>query len=164
MLAAHRCIRIAKWVGVSLCCALISLGIRSFIVIDRYRWLNNDLQLDSSIQQGGLTIAFCKPYVDISPNSWRTFDNRSLTVDSPIWFPFYSSQVGPAPSFSLIALPLWLPILIVAIPTYLMWRKDHNRPRKGQCIKCRYDLTGNTSGICPECGTLIASDFNASKP
>jgi hypothetical protein len=23
---------------------------------------------------------------------------------------------------------------------------------KGECPKCRYDLTGNTSGRCPECG------------
>ena len=23
----------------------------------------------------------------------------------------------------------------------------------GHCRKCHYNLTGNTSGICPECGT-----------
>lgn len=23
------------------------------------------------------------------------------------------------------------------------------------CVKCNYDLTGNTSGRCPECGTVI---------
>jgi hypothetical protein len=26
----------------------------------------------------------------------------------------------------------------------------------GKCWRCDYDLTGNTSGICPECGTPIA--------
>jgi len=26
-----------------------------------------------------------------------------------------------------------------------------------QCLKCGYDLTGNVSGRCPECGTPIAS-------
>lgn len=25
----------------------------------------------------------------------------------------------------------------------------------GLCSRCGYDLTGNTSGICPECGTMI---------
>ena len=30
------------------------------------------------------------------------------------------------------------------------------RKRKpGQCIKCSYNLTGNESGVCPECGTEI---------
>jgi len=30
------------------------------------------------------------------------------------------------------------------------------RPRKGYCAACDYDLTGNVSGRCPECGTPIA--------
>lgn len=28
-------------------------------------------------------------------------------------------------------------------------------PKSNQCEKCRYNLTGNTSGRCPECGTPI---------
>jgi hypothetical protein len=27
------------------------------------------------------------------------------------------------------------------------------RRRSGQCAQCGYDLTGNLSGTCPECGT-----------
>ena len=30
-----------------------------------------------------------------------------------------------------------------------------HRPRKGRCVQCDYDLTGNVSGRCPECGTPI---------
>ena len=26
----------------------------------------------------------------------------------------------------------------------------------GQCPRCFYNLTGNTSGVCPECGTAVA--------
>jgi hypothetical protein len=26
------------------------------------------------------------------------------------------------------------------------------RRRKGLCLHCGYDLTANTSGVCPECG------------
>ena len=29
---------------------------------------------------------------------------------------------------------------------------------EGICHRCGYDLTGNTSGICPECGSRIAED------
>ena len=29
------------------------------------------------------------------------------------------------------------------------------RVSPGHCRKCRYDLTGNTSGVCPECGEGI---------
>ena len=30
------------------------------------------------------------------------------------------------------------------------------QPVKGHCTNCDYNLTGNTSGICPECGTPIS--------
>ena len=30
-----------------------------------------------------------------------------------------------------------------------------HRARRGLCVRCGYDLTGNISGVCPECGTRI---------
>lgn len=29
------------------------------------------------------------------------------------------------------------------------------RPKRGFCQTCGYDLTGNTTGTCPECGTTV---------
>jgi hypothetical protein len=37
------------------------------------------------------------------------------------------------------------------------WR-GRRKPNKGHCQHCGYDLTGNVSGVCPECGTGITSD------
>lgn len=41
--------------------------------------------------------------------------------------------------------------------TRVIWRKYADSPVFGgnnsRCRKCQYDLTGNTSGTCPECGT-----------
>jgi len=52
------------------------------------------------------------------------------------------------------AIPLWLPFLLIALPTgYLFWSDHRRRKRAGHCEKCGYDLTGNTTGRCPECGT-----------
>ncbi|MCG3132561.1 MAG: hypothetical protein FLDDKLPJ_03420 [Phycisphaerae bacterium] len=31
----------------------------------------------------------------------------------------------------------------------------NERRRRGVCVVCEYDLTGNVSGVCPECGTAI---------
>jgi hypothetical protein len=51
-------------------------------------------------------------------------------------------------------IPLWIPLLLVAFPTgVLVWR-DRRIPL-GHCRGCRYDLTGNTSGVCPECGHRV---------
>jgi hypothetical protein len=58
-----------------------------------------------------------------------------------------------------IAVPLLLPFLAFSLyPTIVLakssrrWRQMRRRKR-GLCIACGYDLTGNTSGVCPGCGT-----------
>ncbi len=47
------------------------------------------------------------------------------------------------------------PILYPLIPSMgiTIWLFIRSRrPRAGHCMSCGYDLTGNTSGQCPECG------------
>ncbi len=49
-----------------------------------------------------------------------------------------------------------LPILGVSV-LVVMARKARKKRHKddGKCEHCGYDLTGNTSGVCPECGERI---------
>ena len=76
--------------------------------------------------------------------------------------PFYDP--GPHPSWvwedygafgMTIRFPGWLPVLLLALllATFLLGplRRDRRRKRN-QCIHCGYNLTGNESGACPECG------------
>lgn len=59
----------------------------------------------------------------------------------------------------LLWIPFWMllvvfgayPLLILVGFRTRRWR----RRRRGQCTKCGYNLTGNTSGVCPECGTAV---------
>ena len=51
----------------------------------------------------------------------------------------------------IIALPLLPVLLVIGVSTALLWYRDR-RPPKGHCQNCDYDLTGNVSGVCPECG------------
>jgi len=53
-----------------------------------------------------------------------------------------------------IQTPIWLLVVAVGFPTALLWWRDR-RPKAGFCQVCKYDLTGNISGTCPECGTAI---------
>ena len=50
-----------------------------------------------------------------------------------------------------LALPMFLPLVAAAAVTATLCWQDR-RPPKGHCQTCGYDLTGNVSGPCPECG------------
>jgi hypothetical protein len=49
-------------------------------------------------------------------------------------------------------------LLFAAYPTIAFIRgpvRRWRRRRRGCCLNCGYDLTGNVSGVCPECGEAI---------
>jgi hypothetical protein len=73
---------------------------------------------------------------------------------------FAEGQAGNRPlirNFEIIA-PLWFPAILLSVPPSI-WLARQRRKRKlrGCCAKCGYNLTGNVSGVCPECGTPITS-------
>jgi hypothetical protein len=68
--------------------------------------------------------------------------------------------MGNAPPHSVSVRRLmtlaWVPLLWPSwvLSRWLYFRvKRGRRVREGLCLSCGYDLTGNTSGMCPECGT-----------
>ena len=56
-----------------------------------------------------------------------------------------------------VTTPLWAVALVCAIrPAWCAaawYRSARRRRRPGCCTNCGYDLTGNVSGVCPECGS-----------
>ena len=64
----------------------------------------------------------------------------------------------------LLTVPLWFLCTLTAIlPALWLWRYRRDRRLRSDgmphCAKCDYNLTGNVSGICPECGTPIPADL-----
>jgi hypothetical protein len=53
----------------------------------------------------------------------------------------------------------WALLLAILPVLWLVLCLIRRRPSAGQCTLCGYDLTGNTSGVCPECGTPVMSTF-----
>lgn len=75
--------------------------------------------------------------------------------DAPDYFiHLRSPQISP---YYYIVIPLWIPFVVVCAPTLLLWWRDRSRIPPGCCHNCGYDLTGNVSGVCPECGGAITS-------
>jgi len=63
---------------------------------------------------------------------------RTWTVSCAAWFPFALSLAFAT---------------LVGGRTYYRYRRRRSSRLHGHCVKCGYDLAGNLSGRCPECGT-----------
>ena len=74
----------------------------------------------------------------------------------------------------VLGLPLFLIILFAIGPVFrgfrlsrtcracgLTFRGDDFWRRYGTCVQCGYDLQGNKSGVCPECGWPLPRAFVA---
>lgn len=55
-----------------------------------------------------------------------------------------------------VSIPLWIILAtLLAYQTCMYIRgplRRHRRRKRNQCLQCGYNLTGNASGTCPECG------------
>ena len=68
-------------------------------------------------------------------------------------------QVEPPPwRISKISPLAWFVDLLVGLgPPAICWLLSRRlRYERGKCKRCSYDLTGNTSGACSECGAVIS--------
>jgi hypothetical protein len=70
-----------------------------------------------------------------------------------------SSDAVTGESIYWMTMPDWVVCTMFVIP--IVWRCRRGfGDRHGKC-KCGYELTGNTSGVCPECGTAISPPAKA---
>lgn len=70
------------------------------------------------------------------------------------WWPWGTLR----PGYWTIHVPLWTPTVLFGASfwyVFIPYRRHMRRVRLGLCLSCGYDLTGNESGVCPECGTEV---------
>lgn len=73
-----------------------------------------------------------------------------------------ASPVGPVIFvIFLLQVPLAAPTAALAAWSLWLWWPWLRRKAPGRCASCAYDLTGNTSGTCPECGSVV--DWSAAQ-
>jgi hypothetical protein len=94
---------------------------------------------------GGCVI-FGEVPIATKPEGWSV----RLRPSIPLPLFFSSSRVG-----RIHAISRWVLFLVLAGVTAIVWSRHRRRIRPGHCQKCGYNLTGNVSGLCPECGKKI---------
>ena len=163
--------RILKWMGLGAC----------GLVLAAAWWSSRDDRVPLVYFSPPVTVTIFEsrvsvwlypfPRKHVSPQGWHyghNFkDGNELSrygFDSPniAHMPFRSGGHVLLRSFWTwyIRVPFWLILILVGIPTAYMWRRER-RVLKGHCQTCGYNLTGNVSGRCPECGEACKPEAGA---
>jgi hypothetical protein len=131
-----------------------SLGFRSGVVyFGRQRWtepprpwgpkrqLERGVFVSSSAGGGAWDAGF-------NPGTVRWHVGRFARVE----------EVAGGNHVRFLTIPAWpLAALFAALPALHLYRRTRRRHLPGQCPSCGYNLTGNVSGVCPECGTATSA-------
>ena len=135
-----------KWAGLVGCELVFVAWILSVTL--PVRWIRGEAAI--ILNGGGILWTISDGYANRSFTTWMLGGPSSV-----MWLPRssknWSSGFSGAGS---VFVPIWCMLLPVAIPTYILWRRDRPKP-EGCCQECGYDLTGNESGVCSECGKPI---------
>ncbi len=134
--------------GRTLCCARPRPGDSLEIKFaDGYQWGWRGL----AFRDGSLRV-FCNP-------EWPPSPMAALVDKQWDGFKVFLTRYGEGDVEFLLRLPLWLLLVLFALyPIVALIRgpyRRYRRRRKGLCVKCGYNLMGNVSGVCPECGERL---------
>ncbi len=151
---------------VSMSLTVVCIVFSCFRVITLYTYSDgSEFQSEVEIRNGSFLI---QPYVLAKIEGKAT---RLRVTDKPAFtlagvkiaryrfpLPVRLGELHPRPPRALwdISIPLWLllAILFSIFGTTLVIApaRRYRRGKRGCCKTCGYDLTGNVSGVCPECG------------
>ena len=143
-----RLLRVAKWGGVVVCAVLMATWAVSTRWVVAYHGSHR-----SSAVMNGEFVAFWLAEEKV-PRWWfNRLDDAHSTYGFTL--PSYVRSAvllddKTTPRSTKFSVPIWMPLVLsVGLTTYIIW--IDRPPKPGHC-PCGYNLTGNVSGVCPECG------------
>jgi len=119
----------------------------------------------------GLLLArsgFAANFVRLTPELYLQLARGELSLVAeptvtPGWissFPLYMAR-DYSHDPNVFTLPLWWALVGFMALAWFIVRPMVQRPKPGACKACGYDLRGNVSGVCPECGTAFMPEDSA---
>ena len=135
--------RVVKWAGTAACALII--GVWAVALVWFTRCTSSHVLVELSIGRALLGVSWDAEFPSgcIVERNSAVHQRWALGLD-------YSDRE----SRLFLDVPLYMVLIAVGIPTAWLWWRDRRYP-KGHCRSCGYNLTGNTSGVCPECGTPV---------
>ena len=127
------------------------LGDRKILRIEnRIGRLN--VRYDSGIKTGTPVPRVNVEFLGFQHKQWMWTSSITGSQDGqPNIFDDYHVREIPLPFWALFAAFASYPTLALVRGPIRRWR----RRSRGLCIRCAYNLTGNVSGVCPECGEKV---------
>jgi hypothetical protein len=101
---------------------------------------------------------------EVDGSSWTFYTPYSAKREIPTRL----ARLGVLPEYGnapyngqYLFIPFWIPAAMICLLIIVRARRKHFPSAAWYCSACRYDLTGNTSGACPECGAAsVASSVD----
>ena len=160
--------RIGRWMlngltvlSLVLCVGMGVLWVRSYKTWDMWTWTSRQWRAIAGNNRGDVSLVYINWTV---PGKWHDpalgLSHKSkLLVAMPR---FVNRPIGWASGadgdFSMFVFRMhhWLAVLITSVAPCVWVIRKRRRAKTGCCGQCRYNLTGNISGVCPECGMAVA--------
>jgi hypothetical protein len=139
---------VLKWVFGATTILVAALWLFSGLITKMWVWRVHEKAL-ISVEDGDLSFGWgSESLLSSFIAATQAFPRDDVRwVNSPL--PVYGTSGSPPARF--VVVPLWLSLAAALVLTSVLWLADR-RPAPGHCQHCGYDLTGNVSGRCPECG------------
>lgn len=143
--------------------------VRSGRYLEGLQWEHNSSTYFIGWGARTLTIAY---FWDAEPNRFRFISYRLESLPPPQtgakWPIVRRYEYGPPAHDGLyIWIPFWIVCAVAALPALyriiFLPLKARRRAKRGRCRHCGYDLSGNESGRCPECGADTPSPLPTSQ-
>jgi hypothetical protein len=155
----------ASAISLLLCLGTVGLWVRS-------DWREDDLYLDWQLESFGATsnrgVIALGRYHGWSSDTKLGWESREPEGYYPVVRHRFG-QFGFGPALTndpqktglIVMIPHWS--LLVPLSALLLFRpvlllRRSRKSSRSACVECSYDLTGNISGVCPECGTPVPKE------
>ncbi len=145
-------LRVAKGLGVASCLALAGMWTVSLFFYAGFYL--RQVRLSAGFADGVADIGWGSPPGTVV-NEIPSFSEFGRIRSHNARYGFVLPRYGQGWGDHGILVPFWMLLSCALIPTVWLWRRA-GAPGPGSCA-CGYDLTGNVSGVCPECGERIVN-------